>query len=58
MHRQNIIHRDIQPQNILVMDQSVLMVCIADLGLAIKADDPRNKNETCGTPAYVDPEVL
>jgi len=34
------------------------MVCIADLGLAIKADDPRAKNEKCGTPAYVDPEVL
>ena len=34
------------------------MVCIADLGLSIKADDPRGKNEKCGTPAYVDPEVL
>jgi serine/threonine protein kinase len=34
------------------------MVCIADLGLSIKADDPRAKNEKCGTPAYVDPEVL
>lgn len=34
------------------------MVCIADLGLAIKTDDPRAKNEICGTSAYVDPQVL
>jgi serine/threonine protein kinase len=34
------------------------MVCIADLGLSIKADDPKGKSEKCGTPAYVDPEVL
>jgi serine/threonine protein kinase len=40
------------------MDRDVLMVCIADLGLSIKADDLRGKNEKCGTPAYVDPEVL
>jgi serine/threonine protein kinase len=58
MHRKNIIHRDIKPQNILVMDEDVLMVCIADLGLSIKANDPRALNEKCGTPAYVDPEVL
>jgi hypothetical protein len=25
------------------------MVCIADLGLAIKTDDPRAKDEKCGT---------
>lgn len=40
------------------MDKEILMVCIADLGLAIKEDDPRAKSEKCGTPAYVDPEVL
>lgn len=40
------------------MDRETLMVCIADLGLAIKEDDPRAKTEKCGTPAYVDPEVL
>jgi serine/threonine protein kinase len=39
MHRKKIIHRDIKPQNVLITDQDVLMVCIADLGLAISAED-------------------
>jgi serine/threonine protein kinase len=34
------------------------MVCIADLGLAISTDDEKGKMEQCGTPGYVDPEVL
>jgi serine/threonine protein kinase len=58
MHRKQIIHRDFKPQNILILDSEVLMVCIADLGLAIREDDEKGKMETCGTPGYVDPEVL
>ena len=34
------------------------MVTIADLGLAVKEDEDRAKNEKCGTPSYVDPWVL
>jgi serine/threonine-protein kinase Chk2 len=58
MHRINIIHRDIKPQNILMTDKDVLMVCVADLGLAIKDYDIKCRTEQCGTPGYVDPEVL
>jgi len=58
MHRKQIIHRDFKPQNILILDSEVLMVCIADLGLAIREDDEKRKMESCGTPGYVDPEVL
>lgn len=58
MHRRNIIHRDIKPQNILMTDKDVLMVCVADLGLAIKDYDIKCRTEQCGTPGYVDPEVL
>jgi serine/threonine protein kinase len=39
MHRKEIIHRDFKPQNILILDQDILMVCIADLGLAIRTED-------------------
>jgi serine/threonine protein kinase len=34
------------------------MVCIADLGLAIKDYDIKGIVMKCGTPGYVDPDVL
>lgn len=58
MHRKNIIHRDIKPQNVLITDQDALMVCIADLGLAIDANDESAYKEKCGSPGYVDPDIL
>ena len=39
-------------------DQEALMVCIADLGLAVRSNDSRNISIKCGTPGYVDPEIL
>ena len=34
------------------------MACYADLGLAMKDYDVQKAGEMCGTPGYVDPEVL
>jgi serine/threonine protein kinase len=34
------------------------MVCIADLGLAVKDYDVKGIAMKCGTPGYVDPDVL
>jgi len=34
------------------------MVCIADLGLAIHAEDQTAIREKCGSPGYVDPDIF
>ena len=39
MHRKEIIHRDIKPDNILIEDQENLKICISDLGLACLSTD-------------------
>jgi serine/threonine protein kinase len=58
MHRKRMIHRDIKPDNILILDKDELKVCISDLGLACRTDDKVEIGTKCGTPGYVDPEVL
>jgi serine/threonine protein kinase len=58
MHRKKIVHRDIKPENILILNKDELQVCFADLGLACMLNDSRNLIIKCGTPGYVDPDVL
>ena len=58
MHRKEILHRDIKPENILILDKDELKVCFADLGLACKTTDIKSAMIKCGTPGYVDPDVL
>jgi len=59
LHRENVLHRDLKPQNILLSsadDDPILK--IADFGFA-RALQPQDMAATvCGSPLYMAPEIL
>ncbi|KAG2262908.1 hypothetical protein Bca52824_069987 [Brassica carinata] len=58
-HSRGVYHRDIKPENLLLDENDNLKV--SDFGLSALADCKRGDgllHTTCGTPAYVAPEVI
>ncbi|WJX58446.1 CBL-interacting serine/threonine-protein kinase 10 [Trifolium repens] len=58
-HSRGVYHRDIKPENILLDENENLK--ISDFGLSALAESRRQDgllHTTCGTPAYVAPEVI
>ncbi|XP_044486992.1 CBL-interacting serine/threonine-protein kinase 10-like [Mangifera indica] len=59
LHSRGVYHRDIKPENLLLDENENLK--ISDFGLSALADCKRQDgllHTTCGTPAYVAPEVI
>ncbi len=57
LHSHNIVHRDIQPHNILV-DTTTARVRIAEFGIAVQLDQGESAHGVFGTPGFMAPEVL
>ncbi|KAF8397136.1 hypothetical protein HHK36_016043 [Tetracentron sinense] len=58
-HSRGVYHRDLKPENLLLDENGNLKV--SDFGLSALAESQRQDgllHTTCGTPAYVSPEVI
>ena len=57
-----IVHRDLKPENILIEKDSVndvvTVLKVADFGLSKITMPNEILVDSCGTPAYVAPEIL
>ena len=60
MHLQNVTHRDMKPENILLVSNKMddFRVKIADLGFAQEFDREKGLDLVLGTPLYMAPELV
>jgi len=60
MHLQSITHRDMKPENVLLVSDNSedFRIKIADLGFASKYDKKKGLDLVLGTPLYMAPELV
>ena len=55
MHKANVLHRDLKPQNIFLTSDQTLK--IGDFGISRKLEQSQMALTSLGTPYYLSPEV-
>ncbi|XP_061120064.1 myosin light chain kinase, smooth muscle-like isoform X1 [Syngnathus typhle] len=58
VHKQNIVHLDLKPENIVCTDHTGTHIKIIDFGLASKLEEGKPLLVMHGTPEFVAPEVI
>ncbi|XP_047465545.1 myosin light chain kinase, smooth muscle-like [Mugil cephalus] len=58
VHKQNIVHLDLKPENIVCVDTTGTRIKIIDFGLASELEEGKPLMVMHGTPEFVAPEVI
>lgn len=58
IHEQNVVHRDLKAENVVLTDVHAHVVKITDFGLSNSFKKGHKMNTMCGSMAYAAPEVL
>eukprot|EP00980_Cylindrotheca_fusiformis_P030184 scaffold24525_cov162-Cylindrotheca_fusiformis.AAC.1 len=59
MHERRVAHRDMKPENLLLVDAvAINQVKLSDFGFAKTVDKKNSCRTLCGTPGYLAPEIL
>ncbi|XP_051795867.1 myosin light chain kinase, smooth muscle-like isoform X1 [Acanthochromis polyacanthus] len=58
VHKQNIVHLDLKPENIVCVDTTGTRIKIIDFGLASELEEGKPLMVLHGTPEFVAPEVI
>lgn len=56
IHSQNIVHRDLKLENILIDDRNNLK--LIDFGFSVHIGPDQKLKIFCGTPSYMAPEIV